>query len=113
MTLSSGDVVSLHLGVPVGSEAGMKRPAIVVTSRRVLAAGPRVIQVVPLTRSRRGYASEVDILADLENGLAVDSAAQCQHVRGVSTARVSAVLGNVGPAILAQVRETLAVLLDQ
>jgi mRNA-degrading endonuclease toxin of MazEF toxin-antitoxin module len=37
----------------------MQRPAVVVTANRVLGAGPRVVQVVPLTRRLRGYESEV------------------------------------------------------
>lgn len=77
--LASGDVVQLDPGVPTGSEAGLVRPAIVVTSQRILAQGPSVVQVVPLTRTLRGYASEVTITADADNGLEADSAAQCQQ----------------------------------
>jgi len=64
--LNSGDVVQLDLGVPRGSGVGLMRPAIVTTAQRVLARGPRVIQVVPLTRSLRGYALEVTVVADPE-----------------------------------------------
>jgi mRNA interferase MazF len=110
--LNSGDVVQLDLGLPRGSEAGLMRPAIVITAQRVLARVPRVIQVVPLTRSLRGYATEVRIVADSDNGLDVDSAAQCQHIRAVATERVTETIGNVGGAVLTQIRETLAVLLD-
>ncbi|MGH8930467.1 MAG: type II toxin-antitoxin system PemK/MazF family toxin [Egibacteraceae bacterium] len=110
--LTSGDVVDLDLGVLTGSEAGLFRPAVVVTAQRVLAAGPTVIQIVPLTRALRGYSSEVTITADATNGLDVDSAAQCQHIRAVAAARVRETLGNIGPLALAQVRDTIAVLLD-
>lgn len=110
--LTSGDVVQLDLGIPTGSEAGLVRPVIVVTAQRILAHGPSVVQVVPLTRKLRGYASEVTITADVENGLDADSAAQCQHIRAVATARVTEALGNVGALTLIQIRETLAVLLD-
>ena len=110
--LTSGDVVRLDLGVPAGSEAGLIRPAVVVTAQPVLAADPTVVQVVPLTRTLRRYASEVILVADAGNGLDVDSAAQCQHVRGVATARLDGRLGNVGPVVLAQIRDALAVLLD-
>lgn len=109
---TSGDVVRLDLGVPMGSEAGHMRSAIVVTAQRVLTPNPSVIQVVPLTRSLRGYASEVTVMAGPDTGLDVDSAAQCQHIRAVSTERVTETVGNVGGAVLAQIRETLAVLLD-
>lgn len=110
--LTSGDVVQLDLGVPTGSEAGLVRPAIVVTAQRILAHGPSVVQVVPLSRTLRGYASEATVTADADNGLDVDSAAQCQHIRAVATARVTETLGNVGALTLAQIRGTLAVLLD-
>jgi mRNA interferase MazF len=110
--LTSGDVVQLDLGVPTGSEAGLTRPAIVITAQRVLARDPRVIQVIPLTRNLRGYNSEVTVVGDPGSGLDVDSAAQCQHIRAVATERITETLGNVGGAVLAQIRETLAVLLD-
>lgn len=110
--LTSGDVVELDLGVPRGSEAGLLRPAVVVTAQRILLHGPRVIQVVPLTRTIRGYATEVTVAAEPANGLEVDSAAQCQHIRAVATERVWDTVGNVGSVVLSQLRETLAVLLD-
>jgi mRNA interferase MazF len=100
--LTSGEVV----------EAGLRRPVVVVTAPRVLRAGPTVIQVVPLTRTLRGYATEVVVSADDANGLDADSAAQCQHIRAIATARVTRSVGNVGPACLAQIRDTLAMLLD-
>ena len=110
--LTSGDVVRLDLGTPIGSEAGLMRPAIVVTAQRVLSQGPRVIHVVPLTTTVRDWASEVSVPSDVVAGVDRESSAQCQHVRAVSTARVVEPLGNVGPVLLQQVRETLAVLLD-
>ena len=110
--LTSGDVVRLDLGTPMGSEAGMVRPAVVVTGQRVLAHEPRVVQVVPLTTTIRHWASEVDVPADVIAGIARASAAQCQHIRAVSTDRIVETVGNVGPVLLGQVRGTLAVLLD-
>ena len=110
--LTSGDVVEVDLGLPVGSEAGLVRPAIVVTAQRVLTQGPNVVHIVPLTRTLRGYTTEVVVLADATSGLHADSAAQCQHVRAVATSRIRNTVGNVGPSALAQIRETIAVLLD-
>ncbi len=46
------------------------------------------------------------------DGLDHDSAAQTQHIRAVATTRVHLRLGNIGPVGLAQVRDTLAVLLE-
>lgn len=109
---TSGDVVLLDLGVPQGREAGFPRPAVVVTADRILAADPSVLHVVPLTSAVRAFESEVLVEPLPGNGVAVLSAAQCQHLRSVSPARIADTSGNVGPVVLAQVRETIAVLLD-
>jgi mRNA interferase MazF len=108
----SGDVVDFDLGVPEGREAGYLHPAVLVTAQRILEAAPSVIHVVPLTSTIRRFGSEVVIEPDVANGLRETSAAQCQHLRAVSPARIAATRGNVGPAILAQLRETISVLLD-
>ncbi len=109
---TSGDVVSLDLGRPEGHEAGYVHPAVVVTAQRILDAAASVIQVVPLTSTMRGFHSEVRIEPDAANGLEQVSAAQCQHLRAVSPARVVGTLGNVGPIALSQIRETIAVIID-
>ena len=102
----------LDLGLPEGREAGFEHPAVLVTAQRVLDAQPSVVHVVPLTSTIRGFHSEVVIEPDPANGLDGASAAQCQHLRAVSPARMTTSRGNVGPAVLAQIRETIAVLLD-
>jgi len=109
---TSGDVVDLDLGAPEGREAGFRHPAVLVTAQRILDANPTVVHVVPLTSNMRRFQSEVLIEPDVINGLSGISAAQCQHLRAVSPARISTVRGNVGPTVLAQIRETIAVLLD-
>jgi mRNA interferase MazF len=109
---TSGDVVRLDLGSPSGREAGFRHPAVLVTAQRILDASPNVIHVVPLTSAARGFGSEVSIEPDARNGLGHTSAAQCQHIRAVSTDRVEEVSGNVGPLVLAQIRETIGLILD-
>lgn len=110
--LISGDVVELDLGAPEGREAGFRHPAVLVSAQRVLDRSPNVVQVVPLTSTIRGFESEVAIRSEPLNGLRETSSAQCQHIRAVSPARVLRTTGNVGPVVLAQIRETLAVILD-
>lgn len=109
---SSGDVVDLVLGVPEGSEAGFRYPVVLVTAQRILDAGPTVVHVVPLTTTIRRYHSEIIVEPDPDNGLREVSAAQCQHLRAVSPNRVVVKRGNVGLAVLTQLRETIAVILD-
>lgn len=110
--LTPGDVVELDLGMPAGSEAGLRRPAIVVTAHRVLRGRPNVVQVVPLTSKIRRSATEVIVNPDEGNRLATSSSAQCQHVRSVAATRIHERAGNVGPVALGEVRETLALLMD-
>ena len=110
--LTPGDVVELDLGMTAGSEAGLRRPAIVVTAARILRGGPNVVQVVPLTRTIRTSSTEILIDPDEDNRLVARSSAQCQHVRSVATTRIQERTGNVGPVVLNEVRETLALLLD-
>jgi mRNA interferase MazF len=110
--LTPGDVVDLDLGMPSGSEAGLRRPAVVVTAARVLQGGPNVVQVVPLTRTIRHSGVEVVIDPDELNRLEARSSAQCQHVRSIATTRIHDRTGNIGPVLLGEVRDTLALLLD-
>jgi len=110
--LTSGDVVQLDLGVPEGREAGFRHPAVIITAQRILDARPNVVQVVPLTSTVRGFAAEVTIEPDRGNGLRNQSSAQCQHIRAVSAARVDQAIGNIGPAAVIQIRETLGLILD-
>jgi len=108
----SGDVVDLDLGHPEGREAGFLHSAIVITAQRILDASPTVVHVVPLTSNIRMFHSEILIEPDNDNGLNIESAAQCQHLRAVSPQRIVVTRGNIGPLNLPQIRETLAVILD-
>lgn len=65
-----------------------------------------------MTRTIRTSSTEVLIDPDEDNRLAARSSAQCQHVRSVATTRIQEHTGNVGPVVLNEVRETLALLLD-
>ena len=110
--LTSGDVIDLDLGHPEGREAGFRHPAVLITAQRILDAQPTVIQVVPLTTTIRGFTSEIAVEPDDTNGLQQRSAAQCQHVRAVSTRRVAQVRGNAGPVVLSQIRDAIGLILD-
>jgi len=65
-----------------------------------------------LTRTIRPSGTEALIDPDEENRLAARSSAQCQHVRSVATTRIQERTGNVGPVVLGEVRETVALLVD-
>jgi mRNA interferase MazF len=110
--IAAGDLVEVDLGEPTGREAGFPHPAVVVTAQRTLDENPSVIHVVPLTSRLRGFGSEVVVPPDEDNGLDHPSSAQCQHVRSVAVHRLGGRSGSVGPVVLAQIRETIGLLLD-
>ncbi|MCC6224830.1 MAG: type II toxin-antitoxin system PemK/MazF family toxin [Microthrixaceae bacterium] len=109
--MRAGDVVQIDFGVPIGSEPGFARPAVVVTADAVLAAGARTFHVVPVTSNverRLPFEVEVDSV-----GLTSTSVAQAHLCTVVSRERVVLdQLGNVGSMALAQIRLLLADLLD-
>jgi hypothetical protein len=108
---TSGDVVDLDLGMPEGRDAGFLHPAILVAAQRILDVSPSVVHVVPLTSTIRRFHSEIVIAADPRLGWRWPPPPS-QHVRAVSPHRITNSRGNVGVAVLTQVREPIAVLLD-
>lgn len=102
----------VELGPPNEREAGYRHPTVIVTAQAILDASPTVVHVVPVTSTLRHYFTEVEIEPEPGNGLKTVSAAQCQHVRSVSPARLSEPIGSVGVVALAQIREILAVIFD-
>ncbi len=108
---TSGDVVEVDLGPPVGSEAGYRHLAVLVTAQRILDGGADVVHVAPLTSAVRGSASEVVVEADELDGLAARrrcSARTCVRWRSSAPARFA----QRRPAVLSQVCDVLGPLLD-
>ncbi|MEM9035124.1 MAG: type II toxin-antitoxin system PemK/MazF family toxin [Actinomycetota bacterium] len=64
------------------------------------------------TSTIRAHATEIQVERGPETGLDAESAAQCQHVRSVSPARIDTARGNVGATTLTQIRAVLALILD-
>jgi mRNA-degrading endonuclease toxin of MazEF toxin-antitoxin module len=86
-----------------GSAAGVL-PAIVVQRDSMLDVGLLSVMVVPCTNTTRGYRSEV---------VTEWGAAQAHLAAAISVDDiVEETEQNVGPAVLAQVRELLALVLD-
>ena len=107
--MKPGDVVIVDFGVPVGSEPGFRRPAVVVTAAGVLERRPRTLHLVPVSSNvDRNLPTEVPV-----DALARPSVAQAHLLTVTSTERIAERTGdNVGAEALAQVRAVLADLLD-
>ena len=87
-----GDVVIVDLGEPVGHEAGLGRPAVVVSHDRLAPVG--LVTVLPVTRTRLGWPSHVEI-EPTESGLREISYIQTEQIRTINTDRVSRVIGQL------------------
>jgi mRNA interferase MazF len=87
-----GDVVIVDLGDPIGQEAGLTRPAVVVSHDRLAPVG--LVSVLPVTRTRLGWPSHVEVEAR-DSGLRETSYVQTEQIRTVSTERVTQVLARL------------------
>ena len=110
--LVAGDVVMVDLGLPMGSEAGYVRPAVVVSASGILRRDLATIFIVPCTTTRRRVASHVELAPDSLNGLDAPTWAQVEHLRSVARTRCVQRRGHIGVVALEQIREIAGLLLD-
>lgn len=108
--VNAGDIIEVDFGMPMGSEAGFRRPGIIVTADSFLRFRPTTLFVVPLTSTRRAFPSHVEIEADLTNGLRVTSFAPVEQLRAVAIDRCGQPTGNVGQAVIHQILDILAMI---
>ncbi len=105
--MNFGDVVTVDFGMPIGSEAGFRRPGVVVTADAFLRFRPTTVFVVPLTSTRRAFPSHVEIAPDLSNGLKRTNWALVEQLRAVAVERCGVSEGTVGPAVAHQLLDIL------
>ena len=111
-----GEVRLVDLDPVRGSEAGKRRPAVIVSNDRANAVAARlgrgVVTVVPLTSNTvRIFPFQVLVPGE-EAGLRVDSKAQAEQVRSVAVERVGAALGRVPAGVMAAIDDALRLHLD-
>jgi mRNA interferase MazF len=106
-----GEVWLVDFGDPVGREQAGLRPAVVVSADSLNESRAGVVIVVPLTTSRRGLPSHVEIETGA-SGLDTVSYAKCEDVKSASEARFVARLGIVDTEIGFQIGRTLKFLFD-
>ena len=108
--MHAGDIVQVDFGIPIGSERGFVRPAIIITADAFLRFRPTTVFVIPLTTTVRTFPSHVEIAADATNGLTATSYALVEQLRAVATERCQAPVGNVGSLITHQILDVLAMI---
>ena len=94
-----------------GSEADIRRPAVIVSNDRANSTADRlgrgVLTVVPVTSNVvRVRPFQTLLPADL-TGLRVDSKAQAEQIRSVSVDRIGSVLGRVPLDLMAELDDAL------
>ncbi|WP_261569068.1 type II toxin-antitoxin system PemK/MazF family toxin [Frankia gtarii] len=106
-----GEVWMVDFGEPIGHEQGLRRPAVVVSADRLNRSRAGLCIVVPVTRTRRGLPSHVE-LAPGGTGLRETSYAKVEDVKSVSQQRFDRRLGVVGLDHLLRMTEALKFLLE-
>jgi len=111
--LRRGSIVQVSFDPAIGSEAAKSRPAVIVSNNGANAAAARVVgglvTVVPITsNTARVHPFQVFIPAEA-SGLRLDSKAQAEQVRTISTARVQRFLGRLPAELLAELDEALRI----
>ncbi len=110
-----GEIWQVDLDPVRGSEANKRRPAVIVSNDRANATAVRlgrgVVTVIPVTsRTDKVYPFQVRLSA--QSGLTVDSKAQAEQVRSISTQRLLHLIGRVSPAELAALDDALRLHLE-
>lgn len=104
--VNRGDIYLCDFGTPIGHEPGFRRPAVVVSRSELSRHGVPI--VLPITRTRRGYATHVE----LDDVLPVVSYAQCELIRAVSVDRLLRPVASLDAAHLALIELILRRILD-
>jgi mRNA interferase MazF len=108
--VNRGAIVEVDFGTPIGSEAGFRRPGVVMIASAFAQFRPSTVFVVPLTTTRRDFPSHVEIVADRRSGLDVVSYALVEQMRAVSAARCGDARGHVSAVEMRQMLEVLSMI---
>ena len=106
-----GDIWLTDFGVPVGHEAGYRRPALVISSNRLNRIGA-VAVVVPMTSTERHLPTHVRVPVRPGTGLINEGWAKVDDVKSVSIQRLEEHLGEIDPLALSKVEEALRLILE-
>jgi mRNA interferase MazF len=114
MVVAQGDIVWADLPTPAGSEAGFRRPVIVVQSDLFNRTQLKTVVCVPLTSkaSRAGSPGNV-LLPARSTGLRQDSIASVPHILAVDRSFLSERIGRVSANQLQAILDGIGLLLGR
>ena len=104
--MKRGTIWLCDFGYPSGHEPGFRRPAVLISAAEITLRALPV--VLPITRTRRGYATHVE----LEQALPVVSYVQCELIRAVSGDRLLRQVGEVDPTDMLRIAKIVVRMLD-
>ncbi len=106
-----GEVRLVDLEPVRGSEAGKRRPAVIVSNddsnNAAARLGRGVVTVVPVTSNVTKIFPFQVLLPAAPTGLRVDSKAQAEQVRSIAVERLGAVVGRLPASIMGDVDDAL------
>jgi mRNA interferase MazF len=109
----AGEVWIAYLNPVVGNEQQGNRPVVIVSANWFNdATGGNLVVAVPITSSRKNYATHVPIQPP-EANMDRDSWAMCEQIRTLSPGRFKRKRGAVSTATLQAIRETINELLTE
>lgn len=105
-----GEIWLVDFGEPVGHEQGYRRPAVIISDDRLNRSRAELTIVVPVTTTRRGLPSHIEIEPG-GSGLEHTSYAKTEDVKSVSTNRLIRRLGAIPVDRLNRAEHALRLLL--
>jgi mRNA interferase MazF len=106
-----GEIRLVDLDPVRGSEAGKRRPAVIVSNDRANSTmarlGRGVVTVVPVTSNTDRVFPFQALLPAEATGLRHDSKAQAEQVRSIAVERLGPVLGRAPADVMAQLDDAL------
>ena len=112
--IGQGDIFWTDLGVPAGSEPGLRRPAVIVQRDAINRSTFNTVLVVPLTTSTRHVAVPGNVrIPRGEGALPQTSVARATHVMVVDKSRLDEKIGTLPRARLDDILDAIAWVLDR
>lgn len=101
----------IDLGEPIGHEQGWRRPGLIISGDG-WNQHASTCTVLPVTRTRHGLPTRVELEPTPDNGLQETCYARCEDIRAVSQERLVHRLGVVDAIVQSSVARTLRLFLE-
>jgi mRNA interferase MazF len=106
-----GDIWLVDLKPVVGHEQGGRRPAVVISANGLNRSAAGLVIVLPMTTVHKGMPSHV-MASPSDSDVREVSYIKCEDIRSISTRRLVTHWGRVSAQTMAQVSDTVRILLQ-